>query len=157
MSIGKLRTIAKMGCLTELEIFDCLSANFKLAAEHCDDLAKLPRKGPTYRKLREELKLLEGASRQAAHWRGDARWLQIGLYMEEVHKRAGAWLRGYKLPNGQRVTHREGTLHPLFTKLAENMREGRRAAERLRTARTGRIGLILPKPGTLILPAGMAA
>ena len=146
-----------MGALTEQEIFGCLSANFKLAAEHCDDLAKLPRKGPTYRKLREELKLLEGACRQAAHWRGDARWLRIGLYMEEVHKRAGNWLRACK---------HQGTLHPLFTKLAENMREGQKAAERLRTARTGRVGLILPKPGRpierrtpggLILPSGMAA
>jgi hypothetical protein len=134
-----------MGALTEPEIFSCLSANFKLAAEHCEDLSKLPRKGPTYLKLRAELKLLEGACRQAAYWRQDARWLRIGLYMEEVHKRAGEWLRGYKLPSGQRVTHREGTIHPLFMKLAENLRAGQQQAERLRERKTGRSGTILPK------------
>ena len=135
-----------MGALTEPEIFDCLAENFKLAGQHCEDLAKLPRKGPTYIKFRAELKLLEGACRQAAYWRQDARWLRIGLYMEEVHKRAGDWLRGYKLPSGQRVTHREGTIHPLFMKLAENLRAGQQQAERLRNRKTGRAGMILPKP-----------
>ena len=135
-----------MGALTEVEIFSCLTSNFKLAAEHCEDLAKLPRKGPTYKKLRDELKLLEGACRQAAYWRQDARWLQIGLYMEEVHKRAGGWLRGYKNQAGQHITIREGQLHPLFMKLADNLRKGQAAAERLRNRKTGIAGTILPKP-----------
>ena len=135
-----------MGALTEAEIFSCLAENFKSAAQHCADLAKLPRKGPTYRKLREELKLLEGSCRQAAYWRGDARWLRIGMYMEEVHQRAGSWLRGYKRPDGIKVTHREGTLHPLFMKLAENLKAGFEAAEKLRTERTGIKGPIVPKP-----------
>jgi hypothetical protein len=134
-----------MSALTEPEIFSCLAENFKLAAQHCEDLAKLPRKGPTYIKFRAELKLLEGACRQAAYWRQDARWLRIGLFMEEVHKRAGDWLRGYKLPSGQRVTHREGTIHPLFMKLADNLRAGQRQAENLRTRKTERTGMILPK------------
>ena len=157
-----------MSDLTEREIFDCLATNFKLAAEHCDDLAKLPRKGPTYLKLREELRLLEGACRQAAYWRGgDARWLSLAWCMDQALKRAGSWLRGYKLPDGTHVTHREGTLHPLFTKLAVNLRGGQAASEYLRTARTGVSGPILPKPITthherrtpsgLIIPAGMAA
>ena len=137
-----------MGELTEVEIFDCLQANFKLAAAHCEDLAKLPRKGPAYKALRDELRLIEGAARQAAFWRGgDARWLKIGHMMAEAHKRAGDWLRGYKLPTGQRITHREGTLHPYFMKLADNLRAGARAAERLRTTKTGKIGSILPTPG----------
>lgn len=134
-----------MGALTESEIFDCLASNFKLAAEHAADLGKLPKKGPTYIKFRAELKLLEGACRQAAYWRQDARWLRLGLYMEETHKRAGDWLRGYKLPSGVRVTHREGTLHPLFMKLAENLRAAARKSEDFRDRATGRMGMILPK------------
>ena len=136
-----------MGKLTETEIFDCLSENFKLAAGHCEDLAKLPRKGPNYAKLRQELKLIEGAARQASAWRSDTRWLQIGLYMAECHKRAGGWLRGYKDATGRKVTHREGTLHPLFMKLADNLRKGHAQAEKLRTRKTGKAGIILPGMG----------
>jgi hypothetical protein len=72
-----------MGALTEPEIFDCLRTNFRLAANLCVELATKPRKGPNYNKLREALKLIEGAARQAAYWRSDARWLQIGLQMAE--------------------------------------------------------------------------
>jgi hypothetical protein len=135
-----------MGALTEAEIFSCLSENFVLAAQHCEDLARLPRKGPSYSALRNELRLIEGAARQASVWRQDTRWLQIGLYVAEAHKRAGDWLRGYRLPSGQRVAIREGQLHPLFVKLAENLRSGHRKAEEFRTKATNRVGMILPKP-----------
>lgn len=122
-----------MARLTEQEIVDCLITNFRLAAESCEALAKLPAKGPTYRRLREELKLCEGAARQLCYWREDARWLQIGLYMEECHKRAGGWLRGH---------------HPsrLFTMLADNLRAGLARAQELKDAKTGKAGAILPKP-----------
>lgn len=122
-----------MGRLTEGEIFACLAENFKLAAEHCEDLARLPAKGLIYAKLREELKLIEGAARQAGQFRDDARWFQIGLMMGEAHKRAGTWLRGH---------------YPavLFTKLADNLRKGEALAESYRTSRTHRVGMILPKP-----------
>jgi hypothetical protein len=122
-----------MGMLTEQEIIDCLRTNFRLAAEHCRQLAALPKAGPTYRRLREELKLIEGAARQLAQWREDMRWLQIGLSMEETHQRSLRWLR-YHFPR------------KLFEKLADNLEFGARAADRLRTAATGRTGLIAPKP-----------
>lgn len=134
-----------MGALTEAEIMDCLSENFTLAAQYCDDLARLPRKGPSYQALRQSLGLIEGAARQAAVWRQDTRWLQIGLYVAEAHKRAGGWLRGYKTPDGIRITIREGQLHPLFLKLAENLRAGHRKAEEFKNKATGRVGMILPK------------
>jgi len=160
-----------MGALTETEIFDCLTTNFRLAAEHCEDLARLPRKGPTYRLLREELQLIEGACRQAAHWREDSRWLRIGIYMGEAHRLAGEWLRGIKQPNGARIKIAEGQRHPLFMKLAENLRAGWKRAEEFRTRATGKIGTILPRPlpaphrdtrpsgwnrspGGLLIPAG---
>ena len=134
-----------MGDLTEREIFDCLETNFRLAAEHCEDLAKLPRKGPTYKKLIEELKLIEGACRQASVWREDTRWLHLGLMMEEAHKRAGDWLRGVAQPSGGRRMIPEGVRHPLFMKLAENLRAGLARAQETRHAATGRIGMILPE------------
>lgn len=138
-----------MGALTESEIFSCLAENFRLAAQNADRLAISPKKGAIYNEFRKQLKLVEGAARQAAYWRQDTRWLKIGLYVAECHERAGTWLRGYKLPSGQRITHREGTLHPLFVKLAENLRAGFRKAEDFRTKATGRIGTILPtvQPG----------
>lgn len=147
--------------LTECEIFDCLSENFRLAAECCEKLAVSPKTGPIYRKLREQLRLCDGACRQAAYWRGDARWLYIGRDCIEAWHRSGKWLREYRGPEGRRVAH------PLFLKLAEVLRAGAKNAERLRTAATYKIGPIVPEPlpgphrdtrpvsmGGLILPAG---
>jgi hypothetical protein len=135
-----------MSQLTETEIFDCLKTNLRLAAQNCDKLAVSPRKGRIYQQLRDELRLIEGACRQAAYWRGDARWLRIGLYMAEVHKRAGDWLRGIKQIDGKRVKIAPGQLHPLFQKLAENLRAAYVKADDFQNKRTDRVGLILPKP-----------
>lgn len=133
-----------MGALTEAEIFDCLADNIKLAAQHCEDLAKLPRKGPSYLSLRTELKLIEGCCRQASAWREDTRWLNLGLMMGEAHKKAGGWLRGYKV-RGVRVKIAEGQLNPLFLLLAANLRAFGVLAEQTRTQRTGKVGMILPE------------
>jgi hypothetical protein len=141
--------IEAMARLTEIEIFDCLKTNLRLAAQSCDKLAVSPRKGPTYVKLRDELRLVEGACRQAAFWRGgDARWLKIGLFMAEAHKRAGGWLRGEKQPEGPNLKLSASELHPLFVKLAGNLRAAYVKAEEFRTKKTNRIGPILPIPGT---------
>ena len=134
-----------MGALTEREIFDRLTCSFKAAAEACEDLAKLPRKGPTYVRLRAELRLIEGCCRQASAWREDTRWLQIGLQMAEAHKRAGDWLRGIKLPSGVRVKLAEGQIHPLFKTLSEHLRSCERIAIQYRDSATGRLGMILPR------------
>ena len=135
-----------MGDLTETEIFDCLKSNFRLAAQCCDDLARLPRKGPTYRRLRDHLKLIEGACKQAAAWRSDARWYRIAFMMGEAHKRAGNWLRGIKNPAGPATKLAPGQLHPLFTQLAENLRKGYAVAESFRTGKVNKLGMILPQP-----------
>ena len=135
-----------MARLTESEIFDCLATNFRLAAEDCDKLAVVPEKGFVYHALRSKLKLLEGACRQAAAWRGDARWYPIGLQMEQCHQRAGEWLRGVKTEAG-RMPHTQAELHTLFTLLAKALRQLHGVAENLRTKATGKVGLILPTPG----------
>jgi hypothetical protein len=135
--------------LDEVGVIDCLRANLRLAAESCDILATSPRKGPTYRALRDQLKLVEGASRQVAYLRlGDARWLAFGMSAEECHKRAGDWLRGIQVPGTkQRIPIAQGQLHPLFAQLAEILRAALVRADELLTKRTNRVGPILPKPG----------
>lgn len=133
-----------MGALTEVEIFDQMKSSFALAIELCDDLARLPLKGPTYDKFRRQIRLIEGCCKQANTWREDTRWLVFIKLMGDTHQRAGDWLRGFKMPDGSRVKIAEGTLHPCFTKLAENLRGLQTAAEHIRTAATKRVGMILP-------------
>lgn len=148
-----------MSDLTAREVFERLVTSFREAAEHCEALAvQINRvKGQRYVKLREHLMLIEGSSRQAAFYRDDSRWLQIGQFAAESHKRCGNWLR----------SRLRG---PMFLKLAENMRMMQRAAEEMRDQATGVRGPILPQqpkydpenrsvqvrtPGGIILPAGV--
>lgn len=122
-----------MGALTEVEIFDRLHHSFGRAADCCDKLAKLPAKGPTYVVLRNELKLLEGACRQAGFWRGDSRWFAIGRRMEVVHQCAGDFLRQHNPPAA-------------FIQLGQLLRQLAWIADNVKNARTERRGDILPTP-----------
>lgn len=135
-----------MGALTEIEIFDCLATNLRLAAEDAEALATATYRGEVYDRYRRELKLVEGACYQAMHWREDSRWLMLAKYMAECHERAGTWLRGWKNENGVRVKPSMGVAHPLFLKLAELLRDFQRRAERLKTMATYRVGPIYPEP-----------
>jgi hypothetical protein len=144
---------------TEAEILDLLKGTLRQAIEHCTMLANLPARGPTYNAFRHELLLIEGACRQMCYWRGDTRWLPIGMMMEEAHKRAGHWLRKH-FPR------------PLFLKLADNLKALLVQVERTETAATGVLGPILPEvqaaplkqgrtvqvktPGGIIIPAGVS-
>jgi hypothetical protein len=128
--------------VTEAEILSLLKETFRRAAEHCDKLAILPARGPTYRRLRDDLATAENCCRQMGWFRQDSRWFPIGQMMEEAHKRAGGWLRDKTMPR----TANSNLAHPLFLKLAENLRGGIAMAERVETMATGRVGMILPKP-----------
>lgn len=123
-----------MSDLSELEIFSRLEESFREAAEHCEALAVQTNrvKGQRYVKLREHLRLIEGGARQAAAWREDSRWYQIGTFAAECHKKCGDWLR-FK------------TRGPVFLKCAENMRMMERAAQEMKTRATGMRGAILPE------------
>lgn len=134
-----------MGRLTETEIFGCLTENFRLAAEAAEKLAVSPIKGPAYRQLIKSLGLVEGAARQAAHWRGDTRFLKIGMQAAHIHKRAGDWLRGVKVPGAPTVKIAAEHQHPLFRKLAEVMLAALAGAIRMQFAATQRLGPILPE------------
>lgn len=117
----------------EREMLARLKQHFRLAAEACEALALLPIRGNAYERLRRELRSAEERCRQIGHNRGDARWLRIGLQMEEAHQRAGNWLRSF-------------SPRPLFLKLADNLRAAERLAKDLETKATGRLGPVLPKP-----------
>jgi hypothetical protein len=133
-----------MGALTEPEIFDQMNASFRQAIELSDKLARLPSKGLNYDALRKQLRLIEGCCKQANTWREDTRWLTFMRLCAECHRQAGDWLRGVKMPDGSRVKFNEGALHPAFVMLADNLRAMHKAAEKIRTEKTGRMGMILP-------------
>ncbi len=158
------------GHVTETEILSLMQDTFKRAAEHCDKLAVLPARGPTYLKLREDLQIAENCCRQIAQYRAYYAWLHVGHSMAWAHKRAGAWLRDKSMPR----TVNSNLAHPLFVKLAEQLRFAAQQAKRLETQATGRVGAILPTPlpgpsrtegrpvqvitpGGIILPHGMVA
>lgn len=151
-----------MGDLSEVEIFSRMSDALGAAISHCRALVSDNAHGPSYDALRHELLAVEGCARQASAWREDARWLPIGIMMGECHKRAGNWLRGYAVPGV------EGKVYPsrkVFELLAQNLEAIKRQADILKTAATGRVGMILPdmltaptrtqgRPSQIILPAG---
>lgn len=134
-----------MSGLTETEIMDRHVQALKEARDACQWLAKnadpewLAPRGRHYGNLKRALKALEGSSRQMAHFRGDGRWIKLGvLYaraMLTVHK---AFLRQ------NWVVFRD--IVPLF----EN---GLVRMDDLATRRTGTTGPILPKrTDWLIMP-----
>lgn len=139
-----------MGALTEQDIFSCMQDNLRSAIQHCEDLARIPLPGLTYDAFRKELRLIEGACRQASAWRSDTRWLPIGMLMEKAHQTAGNWLRGAKLPDGTKTRYTEKQRFANFTKLADNLRQLYRLAEDTRTRKTGVTGMILPPEQKLI-------
>ena len=132
-----------MGALTEVEIFSCMSQNLRLAAEHAEFLAVSPIRGPTYAKLRENLKLVEGCCRQASAWREDTRWLDLGLTMGAAWQSSLNWLMGYKMGN-LRIKYANQHLHPMFLHLGAYLREAATIADRYKNQRAPKLGMILP-------------
>lgn len=122
-----------MSNLTELEIIDCLRDNLRKAEQHCRDLAFLPAQGPTYTALREENGLIEGASRQLAAFRGDARWALFAVEIMSFQQRLGDCIRSHHA-------------RKIFLRFAEMMAFFLKKSEELRTAKTGKRGSIVPKP-----------
>ena len=129
-----------MGALHEQDIFECLAENFRIAAEKCEKLAWHPKRGYEYLAFRSAIRLIEGACRQAAAHREDWRWLPIGMAMGEIHKRCGGWMRSSATKDARKA------VEPHFKKTAEILRALAVEAERVRTAATGRLGMILPEP-----------
>lgn len=120
------------GLLTEQEIFDCLGENLLRAADRAKQLATSPRSGPLFVELRNCLKLAEGACRQAAHWRADARWAKPAVYLQQAHQMARGWL------------HRPSVQSKLmFVHLAKALVQMAKDLDRLELMATGKLGTIL--------------
>lgn len=115
-----------------------------------DELASINRRGRIYNRLREHLMLAEGACRQLAVFRQDARWYPIGRMLADVHDKAGDWLRGYKEKGTNRRIHFAlGEKNRLFLMLSANLKALYKGVELLRDSKTGVSGMILPKTPVL--------
>ena len=121
----------KRGMLTEVEIRGCWRQNMLEAASCCSLLQTLPAQGATFVRLRENLKLAEGACRQMGHWREDSRWLYLAPQLENLHQMARVMI----------VSH---YARQLFTKLEITLRKIVQAADDLENKATGKVGMILP-------------
>ncbi len=136
---------------TEQDILDRHKQALSEARQACQYLGKnanpeyVALRGPHYKKLKEALDLLEGSARQLAAYRGDARWLRIGIHYAKVMRFA------------QRKFVRQAWLD--FERLMPMFENGLRHMEDLATRKTGTTGLILPNnPSSwLILPDHMGA
>ena len=133
-----------MGQLTEVEIFDRMTGCLKAAVSDCIDLAKSPRQGSIYDRLRKNFRLAGNCCRQAAQWREDARWLNFDKQLTACHKMAGDWLRGYHDPQGRRQLYNAAQVGELFFKLSQNLAALHNLALNTRDNATQRTGMILP-------------
>lgn len=120
-----------MSTLTEAEIWDRLRTSLRSAIDLCGKLATVPAMGPNYRKMIEELELIEGSARQIGAFRFDMRWNLFGYEMARFHQRIGDVIRS----RGARE---------IFLHMAKMMQGAMDQVEKLRTAKTGRRGPILP-------------
>lgn len=131
--------------LSEREILDRHIQSLGEADRACERLARnadsnyLSPRGKDYGDLKRALTLMEGTCRQMAHYRGDTRWLKLGV----VYAKA---MRGSQAKFvGQRWAW-YGELRALF-------RLGHVRLAELAEQKTGRSGLILPKrTDWLIMP-----
>lgn len=124
--------LSGMARLTEIEVIDCLKDNLRKLVQHCKDLAEKPAQGPTYKQVIETVRLVEGASRQMAAFRSDARWTKFGYEMARFHDRLGDCVRSRY--------SRE-----IFRRMSTMVADAYAQAMVLYTAKTGRRGPILPK------------
>ena len=132
-----------MSDLTEAEVIDRMKTSLREAVQSCKELAVRSRTGPHYSNLREHLALIEGCLRQLAAFRGDTRWLPIAMQIEQCHKAAGGWLRGY-WDHGVKIVLAPGHTNKMFVLLGNNLIAIYESVDKLSTAKTGISGPILP-------------
>lgn len=124
---------------SERELLEELKDSLRSAAEDCDQIAIHPFRGFVYDAMRKKLKKIEMLCFQVGRYRdGDCRWFPVGTMMEQVHKRAGNWLRTMQSADSRNQAV------PLFRKLADNLRSLHAQIINLETKRTGVMGSIIP-------------
>lgn len=127
-----------MSALTESEIFDKLTDGFAEAAGLCEKIAISPLKGAPYRRLIVVCTEIEGACRQAGHWRENYHWFTLGREVHELQLKMGNWIRAhYPKPEAKKM----------FTIAATTMRRLERLALLKKNQKHGQVGSILPVPG----------
>ena len=102
------------------------------AISHCGDLAKLPAQGPSYLAMIYELEEIEGDARWIGFNRQDARWNAFGWEMSSFRKRIGDALRAHHA-------------RTIFLHMQKMMQGALDEAEKMKNAKTGRRGPILPR------------
>jgi hypothetical protein len=137
---------------TEIEVFDLMAHSLRAAADICTRIAWDKKRGflymggydrredKRYEGLTEHLKDAEGCCRQAFIFHQDYHWSLMSIKLGTAHKMAGRWMRSSPTQETRDAAHR------LFLRLADELRKIEYQAERLKTAATGRIGMILPEP-----------
>lgn len=127
-----------MSALTERDIFSKLTDGFAEAASLCEKIAAVPLKGASYRRLITVCTEIEGACRQAGHWRENYHWFPLGIEVHQLQLLMGKWLRAhYPKPRAKE----------LFTIAAQTMRRLQALALTKQNQKHGQIGMILPTPG----------
>ena len=121
-----------MSMLSEYEVWDRLRDTLRSAVSHCGQLATLPAMGPTYRAMIAELQSIEGDARWIGLSRRDARWNAFGMEMERFHQRIGEAIRAHHA-------------RTIFLHMQGMMKGALAEAEKMKDAKTGRRGAILPK------------
>lgn len=133
-----------MSDLSEQEVIDRMITSLREAMDASRELAIKSVRGPNYKRLREHLGLIEGCCKQLAAFRGDSRYLNLSLVMEQCHKRAGDWLRGYR-EDGVRIIYAPGEMNKMFVMLYVNLEGILRGVSEMLHAKTGTAEPIVPK------------
>lgn len=121
-----------MGASSDNEIFDELRTTLRSAIDNCGKLATLPYMGPTYSTMIRELETIEGAARSFGFARRDARWNAFAFEMAAFHRRIGDAIRAHHA-------------RTIFLHMQKMMQGALAEADKMKDAKTGRRGPILPK------------
>lgn len=130
----------------EHEEVDRIKTYTREAIEACKELAVRSRGNP-YKRLIDALHNIEGSCRVLGTQRGDYSWLPIGLKVAECHKRAGGWLRG-RVIQGIYLVQSPTELNQNFVMLGAVLQVLLDGIDKKYTAKTGKVGAVLPKPPT---------
>lgn len=127
-----------MSALTEQEIFSKMADGFAEVGALCEKIAISPLKGASYRRLITVCTEIEGACRQAGHWRENYHWFTLGKEVHELQLRMGNWLRAiYPKPKAKEM----------FTLAAKTMRRLQNLAAVKMNQKHGQRGAVLPIVG----------
>lgn len=133
------------GKFVESETIDHMRDSLRQCIDACDNLARYSLRGLQYDRLRKHLEKTEGACREMAVFRNDARWLPFGMFMANAHKLAGLWLRGY-MKDGIYHVWTTGHQNQMFVQLGKELKVILEGLDKMATAATGTTSPILPSP-----------